>query len=170
LCFVFFIFPEIYFMSNEETNLSPGNQENPIADYADELKQIEMQGYETAVRKARNALFWTAGLFFLGEMIAMMRTDTGFDPVVFGVALVEAGIFIALALWTKKKPHTAVVTGLIVFIGLNILSVVVNGMTDGSEGVMKALIGGIVVKVIILVTLIKALSDANALQKAKENR
>ncbi len=66
-------------MSNEETNLPPGKEENPIADYANELKQLEMQGYETAVRKARNALFWTAGLVFLGEMIGnfMIRGLTG---------------------------------------------------------------------------------------------
>ena len=157
-------------MSNEETILPPNKEENPIADYADELKQIEMLGYETAVRKARNALFWTAGLVFLGEMIGMMRSDAGFDPIIFGIALVEAGIFIALALWTKKKPYTAIVTGLIVFIGFIFLTVVINGMAEGSAGVMKALVSGIIVKVIILVTLIKALSDANALQKAKENR
>lgn len=162
----FFYFPEINSMSSEEINKS----ENPIADYADELKQIEMQGYETAVRKARNALFWTAGLVFLGEMISMMRSGLGFDAVIFGIALVEAGVFIGLALWTKKKPHTAVITGLIVFIGFIILSVVLNGMAEGSEGAMKAIFSGIIVKVIILVTLIKAISDANALQKAKENR
>jgi hypothetical protein len=166
----FFILPEIYSMNNEETTIPSGKEENPIADYAGELKQIEIQGYETAVRKARNALFWTAGLVFLGEMIGMLRTETGFDPVIFGIALVEAGIFVALALWTKKKPHTAVVTGLIVFVGFIILTIVINGMAYGSEGVMKALVGGIVVKIIILVTLIKALNDANALQKARENR
>ncbi len=165
-CLVFFILPEIYSMSNEDIN----KQESPIADYADELKQIEMQGYETAVRKARNALFWTAGLVFLGEMIAMWRSGVGFDAIIFGIALVEAGIFIGLALWTKKKPHTAVVTGLIVFILFIILSVVLNGMADGTEGAMKALFSGAIVKAIILVTLIKAISDANALQKAKENR
>jgi len=156
-------------MNNEETK-APGNEESPIANYADELKQLEMQGYETAVRKARNALFWTGGLLFLGEMIGMVRLDQGFDPVIFGIALVEAGIFVGLALWTKRKPHTAVVTGLVVFAAIIILSAVINGMLEGTEGAMKALFSGIIVKVIILVTLIKGISDANALQKAKENK
>jgi hypothetical protein len=155
---------------NEGNKAPSEKQENVIADYASELKEIEMLGFATAVRKARNALFWTAGLLFLGEMIGMMRDDTGFDPIVFGIAVVEAGIFVALALWTKKKPHTSVVTGLIAFIGIIILSVIANGMIDGSEGVMKALVSGIIVKVIILVTLIKALNDAKALQTAKEER
>ena len=155
---------------NEESKTPFEKPENVIADYANELKQIEMLSYETAVRKGRNALFWTAGLLFLGEMIGMMRADTGFDPIVFGIAVVEAGIFVGLALWTKKKPYTAVVTGLIAFIGIIVFSVIVNGMIDGSEGVMKALVSGIIFKIIILVTLIKALSDAKALQTAKEER
>ncbi|MBL7742908.1 MAG: hypothetical protein JNN00_05465 [Chitinophagaceae bacterium] len=155
-------------MNNDFSN--PGKEENVIADYADELKQIEMESYETAVKKARNALFWTAGLVFLGEMISMLRGETGFDPIIFVIALIEAGIFVALALWTKKKPYTAVVTGLIAFLGIIALSAVAFGILEGAAGVMKALISGIIVKVIILVTLIKALSDARALQKAKEER
>ncbi len=155
-------------MNNDFNN--PGKEKNVIADYADELRQIEMESYETAVKKARNALFWTAGLVFLGEMISMLRSETGFDPIIFVIALFEAGIFVALALWTKKKPYTAVVTGLIAFLGIIALSAVAFGILEGAAGVMKALISGIIVKVIILVTLIKALSDARALQKAKEER
>lgn len=155
---------------NHEGKATPESQENVIADYANNLKEIEMLSYETAVRKARNALFWTAGLIFLGEMIGMMRDDLGFDPLVLGIAIVESGIFVALGIWTRKKPYTAVVTGLIAFLGIILFSVIVSGMIDGSAGAMKALIGGIIVKVIILATLIKALGDARALQKAKEER
>ncbi|MBL7741701.1 MAG: hypothetical protein JNK14_20955 [Chitinophagaceae bacterium] len=155
-------------MSNDFN--SPGKEENIVSDYAEELKQIEMQGYETAVRKARNALFWTAGLIFLGEMISMLRSETGFEPIILGIAIIEAGIFIALALWTKKKPYTAVVTGLIAFLGIIAFSAVVFGILEGAGGVIKSLASGIIVKIIILVTLIKALSDARALQKAKEER
>lgn len=145
-----------------------GKEEHVIANFVDEIKQIEMEGYELRVRKARNALYWTAGLIFLGEMIGMGQSGAGFDPLIVVIALAEAGVFIGLALWTKKKPYTAVLTGLIAFIGLIILSVVVNGIADGSEGVVKALLGGIIIRVIILVNLISALSHARALQAAKE--
>lgn len=151
-------------------NKNPDQQENVISEYANELKQIEMEGYELAVRKARNALFWAGGLIFLGEMISMFGQGLGFQPILFAVALVEAGIFIALAFWTKKKPYTAVVTGLIAFIGIILLSVIVNGMVEGSAGVLKALFGGIIVKVIILVNLILPLKDAKALQEATKQR
>jgi hypothetical protein len=150
-----------------ETN-DPAPQADVIADYASELQQIEMEGYELAVRKARKALFWAGGLIFLGEMISMFTAGGGFSPLIFIIALIEAGIFIALAFWTKKKPYAAVVSGLIAFIGIIILAAVANGITDGATGVFKALFGGIIVKVIILVNLILPLKDAKALQQAKQ--
>ena len=155
------------------TNENKGNtdqQENVIADYANELKQIEMEGYELAVRKARNALFWAGGLVFLGEMISMFRQDLGFQPLLFIIALAEAGIFIGLAFWTKKKPYTAVISGLIAFIGIILFSVIINGMVEGSAGVLKAIFSGIIVKVIILVNLILPLKDAKALQEARKQQ
>lgn len=144
------------------------DQQDVIADYANELRQIEMEGYALAVRKARNALFWAAGLIFLGEMIGMFRGSGGFDHIVFIIALVEAGIFIALALWTKTKPYMAILTGLTVFIGFILLSIVVNGLLEGSVGVVKGLFGGIIIKIIILVNLILPLKDAKELQAAKK--
>lgn len=150
-----------------ETN-TPGQSTDVIADYSNELRQIELEGYELAVRKARNALFWAGGLIFVAEMFGMLRAGTGFEPIIFGIALVEAGVFIGLGFWTKSKPYTATITGLIAFIAFIILGVVINGMLDGSEGVFKGLVGGIIFKVIILVNLIRPLKDAKALQNAKE--
>ena len=154
----------------QENNTNQDQQENVIADYANELKQMEMEGYELAVRKARNALFWAGGLVFLGEMISMYRQDLGFQPLLLIIALAEAGIFIGLAFWTKKKPYTAVVSGLIAFIGIILISVIMNGMVEGSSGVLKAIFSGIIVKVIILVNLILPLKDAKALQEARKQQ
>jgi hypothetical protein len=154
----------------QENNGNTDQQENVIADYANELKQMEMEGYELAVRKARNALFWAGGLVFLGEMISMYQQDLGFQPLLLIIALAEAGIFIGLAFWTKKKPYTAVISGLIAFIGIILFSVIVNGMVEGSVGVLKAIFSGIIVKVIILVNLILPLKDAKALQEARKQQ
>ena len=141
-----------------------------IAEQLNELQDIELEGYALAVKKARNALFWTAGLIFVGELLSMAITIGEFDPVITIFAVVVSGIFVALALWTKKKPYTALVSGLIAFILYILLVVVVNGMVNGAEGVAKGLFSGIIVKVIILVNLIRPLKDAKALQTARENR
>ena len=152
-----------------ETN-DTGQQKDVIADYASELQQIEMEGYERAVRKARNALFWAGGLYFFWEMIGMFRSEGNFNLIWFIIAVIEAGIFIGLAFWTKSKPYTAVLTGLIYFIGLIILSAFALAMQEGSIGVFKALFSGIIVKVIIIVNLFLPLKDAKALQEVKRNR
>ena len=163
----FIILCKSHFMTTGNTN---EEQQNVIADFANELNSAGMEGYERAVKKARNALFWAGGLIFLGEMIAMYSQGLGFQPIIFVIGLVEAGIFVALALWTKKKPYTAVVCGLIAFIGIILLSMIGSGMEQGSAGVLKALFSGIIVKVIILVNLILPLKDAKALQEARKQQ
>ena len=143
------------------------NTENVIADYANEIKQIELEGSERVVKKARNALFWTAGLLLLSEILSSFTDGYELTAYLIATIIVEVGIFIALALWTKKKPYTAIVTGIAVFAGLQLFSAIVLGMTEGASGVLKILFSGIIVKVIILVTLFRALGDAKELQQAR---
>ena len=147
-------------MSEHQTDPAP-KSENEIADYYDGVKKIEIQGYETGIKKARTALFVTAGLLLLGEIISGSAIDFAFTPLMIGIIVFEVGIFIALALWTKTKPYTAIVTGLIVFILLWGASIALLGG--------KAVYSGIIVKVIIIVNLISALKPAKAWEDAKKN-
>ncbi|MEP7109012.1 MAG: hypothetical protein ABI760_13550 [Ferruginibacter sp.] len=152
----------------ETNHQTTTEKEDSIADYHNDIRQIELKGYEAGVRRARNALYWTAGLVFLGEMIAMFTSGAGFNIYVLLIALFEAGIFVVLALWTKKKPYTAIITGLAAFIGIILFSAIVNTYSEGGVGFLKAIFSGIIVKVIILLNLIKALNDGKALQDARE--
>ena len=147
-------------MSEHQTDPAP-KSENEIADYYDGVKKIEIQGYETGIKKARTALFITAGLLLLGEIISGSAIDFAFTPLMIGIIVFEVGIFIALALWTKTKPYTAIITGLIVFILLWGASIALLGG--------KAVYSGIIVKVIIIVNLISALKSAKAWEDAKKN-
>ena len=147
-------------MSEHQTDPAP-KSENEIADYYDGVKKIEIQGYETGIKKARTALFVTAGLLLLGEIISGSAIDFAFTPLMIGIIVFEVGIFIALALWTKTKPYTAIITGLIAFILLWGASIALLGG--------KAVYSGIIVKVIIIVNLISALKPAKAWEDAKKN-
>jgi hypothetical protein len=155
-------------MNPEQTN--PNEEKTVLADHMNEIRQIEIEGYELGVKKARNALFWAGGLIFAGEMIQMFRLGYGFDPAMFGIAVLEAAVFVALGLWTRKKPYTAVLTGLVVFLLFIILAALVEFNDWGAEGFFKSLFRGIIVKVVILAALIKAISDARSLQTAKNER
>ena len=155
-----------------EMNLQnlPDDEKDSIAEYHNNIRGIELEGYKLRVNKARNALFWTAGLVFAGEIISMFTVAGGgaFNIYVLIVALFEACIFIALALWTKKKPYTAIITGLIAFIGILLLSAAISTYNDGGEGFLKVMFSGILVKILILTNLIRSIKDAKALQTASE--
>jgi len=115
-------------------------KEDVIAEYYDGVKELEKQGYETAIRKARNTLFVTAALVFIGEMAGASLQGIPITPLLLGIALVEAGVFVGLAFWTKTKPYTAIMTGLILFIALWVFTAVI---TEG-----EAIYKGVVVKII----------------------
>ena len=155
-------------MSTDTNNPNP--QQDVIADYANSVQQIEIEANERSVRKARNALFWAGGLIVFWEMFAMFRSPEGFDPISIAFAVVIGGAFIALGVWTKKKPYSAIMTGLVVFIAYLALVIVANSLIEGSAGFLKALLGGIIVKVIILVNLILPIKDAKELQEAKRKQ
>jgi asparagine N-glycosylation enzyme membrane subunit Stt3 len=155
-------------MSPEQSN--PKEEKTVLADHMNELRQIEMEGYELGVRKARNALFWAGGLIFAGEMFSMYQLGYGFDPTIFGIALFMAAVFVGLGLWTRKKPYTALVTGLIAFILFVILSGVVGYIEWGAEGFFTNMVRGIFIKIVILAALVKGLRDARALQTARDEK
>ncbi len=160
-------------MTNDSINNTTDNdqpKEGALADQFEELRQIELEGYELAVKKARNALFWTAGLIFFWEMFAIWKDTGSFDPFVLAFASGVAAIFIGLALWTKKKPYTALITGIIVFVLYIALVVVVNGMAEGIKGVLAGLFSGIIVKILIFINLFRPIKDAKLLQEAKDQR
>jgi hypothetical protein len=146
------------------------NETDSISDHYNAIRQIELEGYEIGVRKARNSLYWTGALVFAGEMIAMYAAGAGFNIMILIIALFESGVFVALALWTKKKPYTAIVSGLGAFIGILVLSAVANTYQNGGEGFLTSVFSGLLVKVIILANLIKSINDAKTLQAARKEK
>ncbi|MEP6700129.1 MAG: hypothetical protein ABJA85_02390 [Bacteroidota bacterium] len=139
----------------------PPPTENEIADFYEGVKKLEREGHETGIKKARTALFVTAAVIFIGEMLSASATGVGFTPLVIGIALVEAGIFVALGFWTKTKPYTAIIVGLIVFILMWVLTIVVVGG--------KAAYSGIIVRIIIISYLVSALKHAKAWEELKKS-
>jgi glucose dehydrogenase len=121
---------------------------------------MEMQGYESGIKKARTALFVTAFLVLLGEVLTVSMAGLEWTPLMIGIVAIEVGIFVALALWTKTKPYTATVVGLIVFVLYWIAAIALNG----TEAAYK----GIIVKVIIIVTLVQAIKPAKAWEDTKK--
>lgn len=146
---------------NKDTSPPPApGEENAISDYYDDVKKLEMRGYESGIRKARNALFVTAGLLLLGEILSASTNHIPWTPLLIGIVVVEVGVFVALGLWTKTKPFSAIVTGLILFVLYWIATIIIVGV--------EASYSGIIVKLIIIVTLAQAVKPARAWEETKK--
>jgi uncharacterized membrane protein YoaK (UPF0700 family) len=145
---------------NQHTENTEEKKEDVISDYYDGVKEMEMQGYESGIKNARTALYVTAALVFIGEIISASIQGLELTALLIIIAIAEAGVFIGLALWTKTKPFTAIITGLIVFILMWVAAIIFSGG--------QAVYSGIIVRVIILVNLIKAIKPAKAWEDAKK--
>jgi hypothetical protein len=147
---------------NEDAVEKSAESANAISDYFDGVRQLELQGYESGVKRARTVLFVTAALVFVGELIYAASNNITMTPTLIGIVALESVFFVGLALWTRRKPYTAIMIGLIVFIGLWVLAIISSGF--------KAAIGGILVRIIIIAYLIKALKPAKDWEEAKRSQ
>lgn len=149
-------------------NSEPLNKRDSVADHIEQLKRQNLSGNWVSVGKARRIMFWIAVLIFINEMMAMHAHFREFDIATFMIILIETGIFIALGIWTKKKPYTAVLTGLIIFVVMIIVSIY-QDVEMGPQSLAKSLVGGVLIRMIIFVTLIKAVNDARELQSTNKH-
>jgi hypothetical protein len=138
------------------------DSENAISDYYDGVRELEIQGYESGVKRARIVLFVTAGLMLVGELLSAFIYNITMTPTLIGIVLVESAFFVGLALLTRRKPYTAIMIGLIVFIGLWVLAIIGSGF--------RAAIGGIIARIIIITYLIRALKPAREWEEAKRSQ
>ncbi len=147
---------------NQSTPPPEEKKEDVISEYYEGVKNLELQGYETGIKKARTALFVTAGLLLLGEILTVSMTGIEWTPLMIGIVAIEVGIFVALGFWTKTKPYSAIITGLVLFILYWIAGIAINGF--------EAAYKGVIVKIIIIVYLAQAIKPAKAWEDTKRNR
>lgn len=145
---------------NQNTPAPETPRENEIADYYDGVKKLEMQGYESGIKKARTALFVTAGLLLLGEILFVSMSGSQWTPLMIGVIAIEVGIFVALGFWTKTKPYSAIIIGLILFVLYWIAGIMLNGVENAYKGV--------IIKIVIIVYLAQALKPAKAWEETRK--
>ena len=143
--------------NDNQSEIKPENNTETIFD----PQEFSMEGYDKHIRQARNTLFIAAGILLVNALI--LFSNYSFDIEVLWLDyllwMIYIGGFIALALWTKKKPYYAIVGGLIL-LGIFIL---VNAILEPST-----IFGGIIFKIAVIVFLIKGLGDAKEAQQMKE--
>ena len=143
--------------------------EDEISEYYNEEKQRRLAGFNHAAYAAKNALFISAGLLLIPLMISYARFQE--FPGTIDILLV-AGMFccfIMLAIWSSKKPYSALKYAGLLFLGYIILNLIPFIITYGAAGIGKGLISGILFKIIILTILGKPAPKAKQMQELKES-
>lgn len=130
-------------------------QEETIFDERDFL----LEGYDKHVRQARNALFIIAGLLVLTGLLSSLNASEEMLIYVWVEILIMVAAFVALGFWSKKKPYTAILIGLILFIAYMGLYIIID---------YTNIFSGILVKIFIIVYLVKGLNNAREAQTIKE--
>ena len=137
----------------------PGTEENVVSGYYEDYKQTQAEIFSRESRRVRNSLFWIGSLLFIGDLIGLAITQdmTGENLI---YSLIFPLIFVGLGLLALKQPLLADILGIVVFIGIIILSIVAYGGLGA--------ISGLLVKGLIIYLLLAGFQSAKTAEQAKK--
>ncbi|MFD1257786.1 hypothetical protein ACFQ3S_13340 [Mucilaginibacter terrae] len=117
-----------------------------------EISQIDFDTHEKQISQAGKTLYWIAGLMFLGDLL-MLGVSRHYDKVslTLGFSAIVSGIFVGLGYWSRTKPTAALITGLCIFILIQLLAAI---------GDPVSIVKGIFLKIIIIGYLIKGIKSS----------
>ncbi|MCZ4243859.1 hypothetical protein [Pedobacter punctiformis] len=126
-----------------------------------QIREIELEESNKKIKSATNSLYWIAGvLAFWGIIFFAMNQDSGNDGfVIFITNIILSISFLALGAWSKTKPAPALISGLSLFVIIQILNAVVSPIS---------ILSGIIFKVIIIGYLIKGIKGVLEADKLKK--
>jgi surface polysaccharide O-acyltransferase-like enzyme len=151
----------------DNNNINEVNQPQPekdgvLDDHVSGYQQLELEGYNKSIRKARNWLFAMAGIFLVTVLIQvgdnMQYLPTEYKLLIFGFP----GLLVLLAALTHLKPVLCLTLALCFFIGFYLIMFF---LTEEAGW----LYGGIILKAFCVVALIKGLTDAREAEKLKKD-
>jgi hypothetical protein len=133
----------------EENNSTTGNALE---------EAISMEGYDKPVRNARIILFVAAAMQ-LFSIFTIGNLPQPNKALAISINIFIAIVYILLALWTMKRPYTAIITALVFYTSWILLNAVLQPAT---------LIQGFILKILVYVLLIMALNNAREVQRWKD--
>lgn len=123
-------------------------------------KQHEVKELARKTKNAQTTLFVLSGLFFVVGIIYYFiggENDLAFVALI--TNLILSAIFLALGGWSKNKPVAAIISGLVLYVIVQLISIVDDPVNIGK---------GIIVKIIVIVYLVKGLQSAMEAEKIKK--
>ena len=118
-----------------------------------------MKGYDKHVRNARITLYIIAAISLLGLFLFKDTESSSQKNFLIGFIIVLAGAYAFLGYWSTKKPFTAILIGLILFILMQVLSAIDNP---------SSLIQGWYVRIAVTLFLILGLRNAKEIEDKRK--
>jgi len=103
-------------------------------------------------------LFVIAGLQLVAATLLGISGEPGYEIEV-GVQVVIGLVFAGLAFWTKYKPYAALLMALVIYVGIFLLSAVLDP---------GRIVSGLIIKVVIVVLLVRGISNAKEAEDLKK--
>jgi hypothetical protein len=120
--------------------------------YQANSKQLQLQDTSASIRKAANSLYVVAGVFVVYAIVYYyVKPDSADSLSLLLTNVILAIIFLLLGWWSTRKPVAALISGLSLFIAIQILNMIVDPVT---------IVQGIILKVFVIFYLIRGLQAA----------
>jgi hypothetical protein len=149
--------------TEDPKEISMVHDETPAPTDSVLLDMADMSGYDKNLRNARIWLYVISGMqIVLGiyESLTLTDAESSVQWVVFGVSAGLGLLFLACALWSYKKPYTAFLTALILYIIITVGAFVIEPANISF---------GIIIKTIVVVALFRAVKDAREIEDIKNS-
>ncbi|MBN2728150.1 MAG: hypothetical protein JXR53_02915 [Bacteroidales bacterium] len=120
------------------------------------IKKMKHAEKKSAVKRGRIVLYLLAGFNLLVGIIMWLITD---DISILIGSIIGAGIYFALAEWSKKKPFPAILIGFFVYIVFMLINAIIDPNT---------LYQGLIIKIVIILGFVygfKGAKEAENLEK-----
>jgi len=131
-----------------------------VSDYYDTYKEVQHDILQTETRKTRNAIFLVAALLFGSDLLALFMANAATPSTLLYISVVPL-LFVAVGFFALKQPLAAIITALVLYVGIWGLTVYIYG---GSQ-----LMSGLIIKAITVTTLLVGLNNAREAEKARNN-
>jgi len=123
---------------------------------------LKRRDYENRLQNAANTLYYLTGIFVLSGLILFFETKDqpdGLTDVILNIIL--AMIFLALGGYTHKKPLACIVSGLALYIIIQVLNIIIDPVSFASPIIL-------IIKIVIIGYLIKGVRSAIEIEKIRK--
>jgi hypothetical membrane protein len=123
------------------------------------MDPLSTEEFEKHVRRTRNTLFVVAGLLLLAIIQVLKAQDNSFKIGLVTFFILMSAIYIGLGFWARKRPYSALIAAICVYIGSILLYEMI---APGS------LSRNIIIRIAVILVLVSGLSNARKCQRMIE--